>query len=169
MKKIISALLTLICALLFSCQTMPEKQVSQMKNYFLESPSGGKIFFEKYGEAKDYYNAASSEIERELKELGYNRVQNAKDAQFVLSPRYFTESFDYPDPFAHKPDEVNLNTKQSLALNFTIRASSKEGKFLLSCDTNVKIIPETLNIANIKRQVEWSLRHFPKHDAKTAK
>ena len=164
MKKIISALLTLICALLFSCQTMP-----QMKNYFLEAPSGGKIFFEKYGEAKDYYNAASSEIERELKELGYNRVQNAKDAQFVLSPRYFTESFDYPDPFAHKPDEVNFNTKQSLALNFTIRASSKEGKFLLSCDTNVKIIPETLNIANIKRQVEWSLRHFPKHDAKTAK
>ena len=125
-----------------------------MKNYFLEAPSGGKIFFEKYGEAKDYYNAASSEIERELKELGYNRVQNVKDAQFVLSPRYFTESFDYPDPFAHKPDEVNLNTKQSLALNFTIRASSKEGKFLLSCDTNVKIIPETLNIANIKRQVE---------------
>ena len=168
MKNILSAFFTLICALLFSCQTMPEKQVSQMENYFLESPSGGKIFFEKYGDIQGYYNAAESEIEKELKRLGYNRVENIENAQFVLSPRYYTESFEYPDPFAGKPNEANPVPETGSALNFTIRANSKEGKFLLSCDTRIKIIPETLNIANIKRQVEWSLRHFPRRAAKNS-
>lgn len=166
MKNILSSVFTLICALLFSCQTMPEKQVSEMENYFLEPPSGGKIFFEKRGGSQKYYNAANSEIEKELKALGYNRVQNIEDAQFVLSPRYYTESFEYPDPFARKPNEINPAPETGTAINFTIRVNSKEGKFLLSCDTRIKIIPETLNIANIKRQAEWSLRHFPRRAEK---
>ena len=160
MKKIFLPVALIFCALFCACQTVPEEQISALETYYLKEPSGGNIFLEKYGSAQNYYAILSAAIEKNLDDLGYRRAESEKDAQFIVSPRYYPETIEYPDISAPKlgePAAIRLGT----ALNLSIRITTPSGQFLFSGDTRCKLVRENLNKYGIEKQAMWALKYFP--------
>ncbi|MBO7521908.1 MAG: hypothetical protein J6T16_06685, partial [Opitutales bacterium] len=141
MKKILLLIPMLLGVFLCACQTVPEEKISKLETYYLKAPQGGNVFFEKYSDTQSCYAAAEEAVKSNLSELGYKQAESEKDAQFIVAPRYYPETFEYPDPFARKigePSSANFGT----ALNLSIRVTTPSGQFLFSGDTRYKLIRE---------------------------
>ena len=160
MKKIFFLACLILCALLGACQTVPEEAISNLETYYLKEPAGGTVFLEKYGSAQNYRAMLAAAVEKNLGDLGYRRAESEKDAQFIVEPRYYPETVEYPDisaPRLGEPSAARFGT----ALNLSIRITTPSGQFLFSGDTRYKLVRENLCKYGIEKQAMWALKYFP--------